>query len=62
MSPKTNVPKPARVVVVGDNYKADTKSNLNTRKGDNSKSKKTRVVILIRDMSSLPVLHFYQVS
>ena len=31
-------------------------------KGDNAKSKKGRVVILICDMSSGPVLHFYQVS
>ena len=31
-------------------------------KGSNTKSKKGRVVILARDMSSGPVLHFYQVS
>ena len=34
----------------------------NKTKGDNSKSMKARVVILVRDTSSLPVLHFYQVS
>ena len=31
-------------------------------KGDNAKSKKGRVVILVRDTSSGPVLHFYQVK
>ena len=30
-------------------------------KEDNPKSKKDRVVIFVRDMSSSPVLHFYQV-
>ena len=34
----------------------------NITKGDNSKSKKGRVVILVRDTSSGPVLYFYQVS
>ena len=43
-------------------YRADEKSISNKTKGDNSKSKKARVVILVRDMSSGPVLHFYQVS
>ena len=43
-------------------YRVDMKSNSNTRRGDNSKSKKTRVVILVRNMSFHPVLHFYQVS
>ena len=38
------------------------KSNLNTRWGDKSKSKKARVVILVPDTSSHPVLHIYQVS
>ena len=33
----------------------DTKSNSNTRRGDNSISKKARVVILVRNMSSHPV-------
>ena len=33
-----------------------------TTKGDNSKSKKARVVILVRNTSSGSVLHFYQVS
>ena len=40
----------------------DKKSNSNTRRGDNSKSKKAEVVILVRDMSSGPVLHYYQIS
>ena len=39
----------------------DTKSNSNTRRGNNSKSKKGRVVILVCNTSSRPVLHFYQV-
>ena len=43
-------------------YRADEKSISNKTKGDNSKSKKARVAILVRDMSSGPVLHFYQVS
>ena len=34
----------------------------NITKGDNAKSKKGRVVILVRDMSPGPVLHFCQVS
>ena len=33
----------------------------NITKGDNAKSKKGRVVILVRDMSSVPGLHFCQV-
>ena len=43
-------------------YRADEKPISNKTKGDNSKSKKGRVVILVRDMSSGPVLHFYQIS
>ena len=43
-------------------YRVDTKSFSNKTKGDNSKSKKGRVVILVPDTSSGPVLHFYQVS
>ena len=43
-------------------YYADKKSISNKTKGDNYKSKKARVVILVRHMSSGPVLHFYQVS
>ena len=39
-------------------YRVDTKSFSNKTKGDNSKSKKGRVVILVYDMSSGPVLHF----
>ena len=38
------------------------KSISNKTKGNNSKCKKARVVILVQDMSSCPVLHFYQVS
>ena len=34
----------------------------NITKGDNAKSKKGRVVILVRDTSSGPVIHFYQGS
>ena len=40
-------------------YRADKKSISNKTKVDN-KSKKARVVILVRDRSSGPVLHFYQ--
>ena len=40
----------------------DKKSNSNTRRGDNSKSKNAKVVILVCDMSSGPVRHYYQVS
>ena len=43
-------------------YRADEKSISNKTKGDNSKSKKARVIILVHDMSSGPVLHFHQVS
>ena len=42
----------------------DTKSidyQSNITKGDNTKSKKDRVAILVRDTSSDPVLHFCQV-
>ena len=43
-------------------YRAHKKSIPNKTKGDNSKSKKASVVILVRDTSSGPVLHFYQIS
>ena len=43
-------------------YRANTKSFSNKTKGNNSKSKKGRVNILVRNTSSGPVLHFYQVS
>ena len=43
-------------------YRADNKSISNKTKEDNSKSKKGKVVILVPDTSSGPVLHFYQVS
>ena len=38
------------------------KSNSNTGRGDNSKTRKAKVVILVCDMSYRPVLHFYLVS
>ena len=38
------------------------KSFSHKTKGDNSKSKKGRVVILVQDTSPDPFLHFYQVS
>ena len=50
-----NILKGIRVIV-------QTRIHSNKTKGENSKSKKARVVILVRDMSSGPVLHFYQVS
>ena len=40
----------------------DQKSFSNKTKGDNSKSKKARVVNLVCNTSSRPYLHFYQVS
>ena len=43
-------------------YRADRKSFSNKTKGDNSKSKKARVVNFVCDMSSRPDLDFYQVS
>ena len=43
-------------------YRADQKSISNKTKEYNSKSKKAGVVILVHNMSSGPVLHFYQVS
>ena len=43
-------------------YRPDEKSISNKMKGDNSKSKKARVVNLVCDTSTGPVLHFYQVS
>ena len=43
-------------------YRADEKSISNKTKGDNSKSKKAGVVILVRNILSGLVLHFYQVS
>ena len=46
-----NIPKCIRV--------EDMKSISNKIKGNNSKSKTVRVVILVCDMLSCPVLHFY---
>ena len=43
-------------------YRAEEKSISNKTKGDNSKNKKGRVVILVGDMLSVPVLHFDQAS
>ena len=43
-------------------YRADMKSFSNPTKGDNSESKKARVVNLVCNMSFRPDLHFYQVS
>ena len=43
-------------------YRADEKSISNKTKEDNTKSMKARVVILVRNMTSDPVLHFYQLS
>ena len=40
-------------------YRANTKYFSNKTKGSNFKSKKVRVIILVRDMLSLPILHFY---
>ena len=44
------------------NYGADTKLHLNQSRGNNSESTKARVVILVRDTSSRPVLHYCEVS
>ena len=43
-------------------YRVDLKPTSNKTKGNNPQSKKARDVILVHDMSSCPVLHFYQVS
>ena len=43
-------------------YRAGEKSISNKTMGENSKSKKARVVILVHHTSSGPVLHFYQIS
>ena len=67
---KTNVPPPPPTLPKlsseycegYSSYRADTKSNSNTKRGDNSKSKKDTVVILVRNTPSHPVLHFYQVK
>ena len=39
-----------------------TQNLFQTKQGNNSNSKKASVVILVCDMSSHPILHFYQVS
>ena len=43
----------------GHEIKAQLLSNI--AKGDNAKSKKSRIAILVRDRSSRPVLHFYEI-
>ena len=43
-------------------YRADKKPISNKTKGDNSKHKEARVVILVHNTSSGHVLHFYKVS
>ena len=39
-----------------------TRNLFQTKQGDHSKSKKARVAIRVRNTSSGPILHFYQVS
>ena len=39
-----------------------TQNQIQTSRGGNYKSKKAKVIILVCDTSSHPVLHFYQVS
>ena len=56
----TFLPSTIRIFRLFQFYRADTKTVSNTR-GDNSKSKKAKVVILVCYMSSRPVLHFYQI-
>ena len=53
---------PSRCSEGYSSYRADEKSISNKTKGDNSKCKKARVVILVLDTSPGPILHFYQVS
>ena len=43
-------------------YGADTKLHLKRSRGNNSESMKVRVVILVRDTSSWPVLHNCEIS
>ena len=50
-----NIPKGIRVAKW-------TQTQIQTRRGGNYKSKKAKVVILVSDTSSHPVLHFYLVS
>ena len=50
-----------RVFDLQSGHEINGKSPSDITKGDNTKSKKGRVVILVRDMLSGPVLHFYQV-
>ena len=53
---------PSKYSKVYSSYRADTKSFFNKTNGDNSESKKGRIVNLVCNMSSRPDLHFYQVS
>ena len=50
-----------RVFKLQSGHKINAESLSNITKGDNAKSKKGRVVILVCGPSSHPVLHFYQV-
>ena len=50
-----------RVFVLQSGHEINAYSLSNITKGDNAKSKKDRVVILVRDTSSCPVLYFIQV-
>ena len=44
-------------------YRAETRNQIQTQEGEiTPKVKKAKVVILVCDMSSGPVLHYYQVS
>ena len=44
-------------------YRAETRNQIQTQDGElTPKVKKDKVVILVCDMASGPVLHFYQVS
>ena len=49
------------VIDLNSGHEINAKSLSNITKGDNAKSKKGKVVILVRDTSSHPVLQFYQV-
>ena len=50
-----------RIFDLQSGHKINGLSLSNITKGDNSKNKKGRVVILVRDTSSYCLLHFYQV-
>ena len=50
-----------RVSDLQSGHKINAKSLSNITKGDNAKSKKGRVTILVPDTPSHPILHFYQI-